>query len=115
MCASGSLFTTGKTIDRREVSLCGSVLAWRRGYMVKVKLLLLSSNAAFLGFFGCCYLLFFFFFMWRKGMIHLHPWILGFSQRCSYLRIVARLSVKRNNAKDFLFRHLPDITPERFW
>ena len=61
MCASGSLFTTGKTIDRREVSLCGSVLAWGRGYMVKVKLLLLSSNAAFLGFFGCCYLFFFFF------------------------------------------------------
>lgn len=59
MCASGSLFATGKTIDRREVSLCGSVLAWGRGYMVKVKLLLLSSNAAFLGFFGCCCLFFF--------------------------------------------------------
>lgn len=59
MCASGSLFTTGKTIDRREASLCGSVLAWGRGYMVKVKLLLLSSNAAFLGFFGCCCFFFF--------------------------------------------------------
>lgn len=42
MSASGSLFPTGKTIVPGEPSLCGSVLAWGRGDMVKVKLLLLS-------------------------------------------------------------------------
>lgn len=67
MCASGSLFATGKTIDRREASLCGSVLAWGRGYMVKMKLLLLSSNAAFLGFFGCCCLFIYFFSCGTRG------------------------------------------------
>lgn len=104
MCASGFLFPTGKTIDQGEPSLCGCV-GLRKGDMVKVKLLLLSSNAAFLDFFGCC-CLFFVFFMWCKGMIHSHPWSLGFSQRRSYLWIVARFSVKGNNAKDFLFCHL---------
>lgn len=108
MCASGFLFPAGKTIDRGEPSLCGSVLAWGRVTWSKW-----NCSSYFLmqlfwvSLLAVAYFLFFcFFFMWCKGMIHPHPWSLGFSQRHSYLWIVATLSVKGNNAKDFLFCHL---------
>ena len=68
MSASGSLFPTGKTIVPGEPSLCGSVLAWGRGDMVKVKLLLLSFECSFSCFCCCCCCLFGFgFFVCGQG------------------------------------------------
>lgn len=64
----GLSFPTGDIIGLEKPYWCGIVSTWKRGNVVKVKLLVLSSNMVLLGLYG------------PEWLLQAHPLVLGFSQ-----------------------------------
>ena len=96
MSTMGSLFPI---IGLGGPSKCATVPAWKMGDVVRVKLLLLSSNVALLGLCG------------PEWVFQPHPLVLGFLQWCLvHGLLLVGLLVRKTNIRNDLCHNLDDFT-----